>query len=214
MRRRGVLLALAAPVLARATRAGCQPAPAAGPMRPQVLRPGEQLRGRFTQERRLQGFARPLRSEGDFLLLPGRGLIWRSRAPFASTMVITPGGILQLLDGREAMRLPIARAPGLGQFYRVLAGAMSGDPANLDQVFAVGWQADAGHWQLTLTPRRADDPALASIASIAVSGSRLVEAVEVRKANGDADLMAFHDQQVGPAVPDAAEQALLSQLAP
>jgi hypothetical protein len=203
VRRRALLLAVAAPTAARAQEA-----------RPQVLREGQQLRGRFTQERRLQGFARPLRSEGDFLLLPGRGLIWRGTAPFASTLVITQGGILQLLDGREAMRLPASRAPGLGQFYQVLAGAMSGDPANLGQVFNVGWQADASQWQLTLTPRRADDPALASIASITVRGERLVDAVEVRKANGDADLMAFHDQQVGPAAPDAAEQALLSQLAP
>ncbi len=203
MKRRALLLACVLPIATHAQEA-----------RPEVLRPGEQLRGRFTQERRLQGFSRPLRSEGDFLLLPGRGLIWRSTAPFASTMVITPAGILQLLDGREAMRLPASRAPGLGQFYQVLAGAMSGDPSSLGQVFAIAWQADANRWQLTLTPRRAEDPALASIAGIVVSGSRLVEAVEVRKANGDTDLMAFHHQQVGAAAPDAAEQALLSQLAP
>ncbi len=203
MRRRALLLALALPARAMAQEA-----------RPEVLREGQQLRGRFTQERRLQGFARPLRSEGDFLLLPGRGLVWRATVPFASTMVITPAGILQLLEGREAMRLPASRMPGLGQFYQVLAGAMSGDPSSLGQVFATGWQADATRWQLTLTPRRADDPALASIASIVVSGARLVEAVEVRKANGDADLMTFHDQRVGPAAPDAAEQALLTQLSP
>jgi hypothetical protein len=47
-----------------------------------------------------------------------------------------------------------------------------------------------------------------------VGGGRLVEAVEVRRANGDADLMAFRDQHVGPAAPDVAEQALLSLLRP
>jgi hypothetical protein len=203
MKRRVVVFAVLASAAAQAQEA-----------RPQVLREGEQLRGRFTQERRLQGFARPLRSEGDFLLVPGRGLIWRGQVPFASTLVITQGGILQLLDGREAMRLPASRAPGLGQFYQVLAGAMSGDPSNLGQVFNVVWQADGSHWQLTLTPRRADDPGLANIASIVVSGARVVEAVAVSKANGDADLMAFHDQQIGRSAPDAAEQALFSQLAP
>ena len=182
--------------------------------RPQILRLGDQLRGRFTQERRLQGFARPLRSAGDFLLLPGRGLLWRATTPFASTLVITAGGILQLIDGREAMRLPASRAPGLGRFYEVLAGAMSGDPSQLGQVFSVAWQADSRRWTMLLTPLRVDDPALATIASIQVSGARLVEAVEVRKANGDVDLMSFHDQAVGPAAPDAAEQALLRQLSP
>ena len=203
MKRRALLLAVALAGPAEAQE-----------MRPRVLRPGEQLRGQFTQERRLQGFARPLRSTGDFLLLPGRGLIWRSRQPFASTLVISPGGILQLLDGREAMRLPAARAPGLGRFYEVLAGAMSGDPSHLGQVFSVAWQADATQWQLALAPLRADDPALASIAGITVSGAQVVEAVTVRKANGDEDLMRFHDQSLGPAAPDAAEEALLRQLAP
>ena len=205
MKRRGLLLLAFAPA---------QVAAEVQEARPQILRAGEQLRGRFSQERRLQGFARPLRSEGDFLLLPGRGLIWQSKVPFVSTLVVTEGGILQLMDGREAMRLPASRAPGLGQFYQVLAGAMSGDPSSLGQVFDVAWQADAAKWQLTLTPRGANDQALASIDSIIVGGGRLVEAVEVRRANGDADLMAFRDQHVGPAAPDVAEQALLSLLRP
>ena len=201
MRRRLLLLSLVLPV------------PAWAQARPEILREGQQLRGRFTQERRLQGFARPLRSEGDFLLVPGRGLIWRATTPFASTLVITPAGILQLLDGREAMRLPASRMPGLGQFYQVLAGAMSGDPSSLSQVFTVEWQADAARWQLALAPRRTDDPALASIARIIVGGGRLVEAVDVQRANGDADVMTFHDQRVADAAPDPAEQSLLSLLA-
>ena len=201
MRRRLLLLSLVLPV------------PAWAQARPEILREGQQLRGRFTQERRLQGFARPLRSEGDFLLVPGRGLIWRATTPFASTLVITPAGILQLLDGREAMRLPASRMPGLGQFYQVLAGAMSGDPSSLSQVFTVEWQADAARWQLALAPRRTDDPALASIARIIVGGGRLVEAVDVQRANGDADVMTLHDQRVADAAPDPAEQSLLSLLA-
>ena len=201
MRRRLLLLSLVLPV------------PAWAQARPEILREGQQLRGRFTQDRRLQGFARPLRSEGDFLLVPGRGLIWRATTPFASTLVITPAGILQLLDGREAMRLPASRMPGLGQFYQVLAGAMSGDPSSLSQVFTVEWQADAARWQLALAPRRTDDPALASIARIIVGGGRLVEAVDVQRANGDADVMTLHDQRVADAAPDPAEQSLLSLLA-
>lgn len=203
MNRRALLLALLAAAPARAQEA-----------RPEQLREGQQLRGRFTQERRLQGFSRPLRSEGDFLLLPGRGLLWRSQQPFASTLVITAGGILQIVDGQEAMRLPATRAPGLGRFYEVLGGALSGDPSRLGQVFRVDWQADAQEWRLGLTPLSADDPALAQVAGIDVVGTRLVERVTVRKVNGDADLLAFHDQVAGAAAPDAAEDALLRRLAP
>jgi hypothetical protein len=203
MRRRSFLAALALAPL---------PARAQGEIRPVPLREGEQLRGRFTQERQLQGFARPLRSRGAFLLLPGRGLIWRSEAPFVSMLVITGRGILQLQDGQEAMRLPAARAPGIGRFYEVLSGALSGDHGRLAQVFDMQQRADAAAWELRLTPLKADDPALAQIGTITVAGARLLESITVRKINGDTDLLAFREQQVTPAAPDAAEDALLRQL--
>jgi Outer membrane lipoprotein carrier protein LolA-like len=184
----------------------------AAEMRPDVLRDGQMLRGRFVQERALAGFSRPLHSEGDFTLVPGRGLIWRTTAPFASTLVITSAGILQLVNGKEAMRLPASRAPGIGRFYEVLSGALSGNTSGLSQVFHVDQQADATHWQLTLTPLRADDPALATVQAIVVSGAHLVEAVDVRKQGGDVDHLRFTDQQVGPAALTQEETAQFTSM--
>ena len=68
------------------------PALAAGPV-PQLLKSGEILRGHFVQDRQLAGFAKPLRTEGTFVLVPGRGLIWRALTPFQNNTVITPGRI-------------------------------------------------------------------------------------------------------------------------
>ena len=174
---------------------------------PDLLHPGEVLRGHFTQERQLAGFSRPLKSSGSFLLAPGQGLIWQTEAPLADTTVITAEGILQLVNGQEAMRLSVARLPVVGRFYDVLSGALTGDAAPLERVFKVDRQADADHWQLALHPARADDPALAQIVAITVIGTQFVDTIEIQKPGGDADRLSFSAQHktTGSLSPEEAE---------
>ena len=166
----------------------------AAEMIPDTLQAGEVLRGHFVQERQLAGFSRPLKSAGSFVLAPGRGLVWRTEMPLADTIVITPGGILQIVNGKEVMRLPVARLPVVGRFYDVLGGALTGNTGPLDSVFKVERQADASQWRLTLRPARADDPALGQIVAITVIGTHLVDTVEIQKQGGDTDRLSFSAQ--------------------
>jgi len=187
------------------------PTASAGAM-PQTIKSGEVLRGRFIQDRQLAGFARPLRSEGTFALIPGRGLIWRARTPFQNTTVITPDGILQLANGQEAMRLPAARLPGLGQLYEVLGGAVSGDIAPLAHIFVVKRGVDINGWQLVLTPLHPDNSGMSQIKSLTVSGRQFVDAVVVDKDGGDIDRLSFLDQVVTATSPTPEENSLLEAL--
>jgi hypothetical protein len=166
----------------------------AAEMTPDTLQAGEVLRGHFAQERQLAGFSRPLKSSGSFVLAPGQGLIWRTEMPLVDTIVITPGGILQIVNGKEAMRLPASRLPVVGRFYDVLGGALTGNTGSLDSVFKVERQADAVQWHLTLRPARADDPALGQIVAITVTGTHLVDSVEIQKQGGDTDRLSFSAQ--------------------
>jgi hypothetical protein len=161
---------------------------AAADVTPQTLKSGEILRGRFVQERQLAGFAKPLRTTGTFALVPGRGLIWRALTPFQDTTVITPDGILGQVNGRETMRLPASRVPGLGHLYEVLGGAVSGNTAPLEQTFDV---------------KRSD---------LTVTGHRFVDSVEVDKDGGDIDRLSFLDQTVVAAPPSADETSLLGAI--
>ncbi len=47
------------------------------------------IRGRFEQTRRLSGFSNPLVSRGDFVLARGRGVVWQTREPFPSSLLVT-----------------------------------------------------------------------------------------------------------------------------
>jgi len=199
---RRLLLALAALLLCGA----------ATPPQPSALKPGEAIHGRFVQERHLSGLASPLRSEGSFLLAAGKGLIWRGEKPFATVVVITPAGILQTVNGAEVQRLPASRLPFLARFYDMLSGALSGDWSTLSHDFTVTRSTDGDNWTMVLTPSRPDDPAAAQLRSITVTGARFVGAVEIRRANGDWEHLAFLEQALSVA-PLAADDARLFEQA-
>lgn len=186
--------------------------PRAADVTPQTLQAGQVLRGDFIQDRALSGFARPLRTTGSFLLVPGQGLIWKSEKPFANTTVITPSGILQLANGHEAMRLPASRLPGLGHLYEALGAAVSGNIKPLTQTFAVAQSSAGGEWKIVLTPLNPDNPAMSVLKSLTLIGGRFVDSVEVDKSGGDVDHMSFRDQAVMQANLTSAEKALLGAL--
>ena len=175
----------------------------------ETLSDGQVLRGAFVQERFLKGFQAPLKSEGHFVLAPGRGLIWRTESPFAVTTVMSPAGLVQEVKGTETMRLPAARLPFMSKLYTMLGGALTGDWKALEDMFAVERTGDAKAWTLHLTPRRADDPTL-PIRAITVRGGRFVEEVEIAKPDGDRDRLTFQDQALKAEPPTADEAKLLS----
>lgn len=167
-----------------------------------MLKDGDVLRGRFVQERHMQGFAAPLRSEGSFLVAPGRGLIWRAETPFAITTVVTPAGLVQSVDGAETTRLSTARLPFLARLYDMMAAALAGDWRALDGTFAITRKAE----RVWLRPLRPDDP---HVPAITARLGRFVEEVEIAKPGGDMDRLIFTQQDLNARPLDAAEAALL-----
>ena len=169
---------------------------------------GQVLRGQFVQDRQLAGFAKPLRSEGTFVLVPGTGLIWQNVKPFQGTTVITPAGIVQVANGQVAMHIDSARVPGLSRFYDVLGAAVSGNVKPLQQVFAVA-QSGSAPWRIVLTPLHPDNPAMAQLKSLTLTGGHFVETVDVDKGGGDIDHITFLDQHTTAADLTPDEKALL-----
>lgn len=172
---------------------------------PAMLNDGDVLRGHFIQERHMQGFANPIRSEGSFVVAPGRGLIWRAETPFAVTTVVTPAGLVQSVEGTETTRLAAARLPFLTRLYDMMAGALGGDWRALEGVFAITRSGD----RVSLAPAKPDDPAAAQIAGITIRLGRFVEAVEIRKPGGDFDRLTFTAQTLNARPLDQAETAML-----
>lgn len=200
MRRRRLLLGLAAGTFATAARAQYR-----------GVTPGQVLRGNFMQERRIKGFDRPLISTGDFVLAPGQGLIWRTEKPFAIVTVITAKGLVQEVGGTETTRLATARLPFLGRLYDLLGAALSGDWHTLDSQFQVTQQGDATQWELTLVPHAGADPVAMPFRSITLRGGTFLDEVRILRLDDDSDRLVFSGQTLGSGEPSAAEAALLRE---
>lgn len=173
-----------------------------------TLAAGEVLRGRFTQQRFLQGFNAPLRSTGSFILAPGRGFLWHAEAPFAMITAMGPGGIVQRIVGGATTHYPASRLPAIVRLYEIFGAALSGDWQKLAAVFDVRREGTDKGWTATLTPLRAGNDGL-PLRNVVVRGSRYVDSVEVTRANGDWDRIEFSQQAPSRAPLDAEASELL-----
>ncbi|WP_316978956.1 outer membrane lipoprotein carrier protein LolA [Shumkonia mesophila] len=176
---------------------------------PAAIRPGDIVRGQFVQERHLQGFSKPLISEGRFVLAPGEGLIWTVQSPFAVTTVVTPAGLLQQAAGTESLRLPVSQVPMMSRLYQMLDAALSGNLGVLETAFAVTRNGN----RLTLVPLSNGGTAAVPFRRLDLEVGQFVETVEIHRQEGDFDRIRFSDQRrsAGPLEPD--EAALLQSAA-
>jgi hypothetical protein len=183
----------------------CLADPAMGP----ALAPGQTLHGRFMQERHLKGLTSTLKSEGTFVLAPGRGLIWRIEVPIQATTVITPFGLRQIINGNEVQHLDAARIPFIAHFYDMLNGALMGDWTALRHDFAVKTTGSRDAWRTVLTPLHPNDPIAGMLQSIVVTGGKMVNGVDINRTNGDFESMAFLDQTISSVALSADDARLL-----
>jgi hypothetical protein len=191
------------------------PSPDARAADPQIgepLKPGEILRGRFVQERSLQGFQAPLKSEGTFVVAQGKGLIWTVEKPFPTTTVITPDGLVQEARGNETLRLPASRVPFLTRLYDMLSGTMTGDWNAMKSQFAVETSGTADNWTLQLRPKSSGEASM-PISEMRIQGGRYVDDVDMHRPSGDRDHLQFHDQTVGSGPLSEAETKLFEGVA-
>jgi len=150
----------------------------------QALNKAQSLRGEFVQRKFLRELPLPLRSEGDFLFARGLGIIWHTRQPLDSEFVLTQEGMRQMADGRLAVELSAAQQPALQVALQLFVALFSLDVTALSTDFDLyGRAQEAGHWQLGLRPKQA---ALSEIFGEAlISGTSVVERIELRDRNGD-----------------------------
>jgi len=175
-----------------------------------TLAPGQTLHGRFVQARNLKGISSTLKSEGSFVLAPGVGLIWRTEQPIQTVTIITPAGIRQIVDGSEVQRIDAAKVPFIAHFYDMLDGALMGDWTAMRHDFAVQTEGDSAAWRTHLTPVRQNDPIAGMLASIIITGGKMVDGVEISRSNGDSERIGFLDQAVSGVALSADDARLLN----
>jgi hypothetical protein len=170
-----------------------------------TLTPGQTLYGRFVQERYRRGLTAPLKTEGDFVVAPALGIIWRSEQPVRSVTVITAAGMRRITDGDEVQRLASSKIPAFAQLYESLDQAITGNWSALRQDFTIEYTGDRRAWRAVLTPLRSEGSLSAHLTSVILTGDTRIDTVDIKRANGDSEHVAFLNQVVSstpPAGPD------------
>jgi hypothetical protein len=151
-------------------------------------------RGEFEQKKTVKGFKHPLVSRGDYLYARERGVVWRTREPFASTLVLTREKLQsRAADGSTTTALDARSEPGLRAVNQLLFALLAADLGVLAERFRIDGQVPAdGPWHLLLTPR--DAQLAAWLQRIELQGERQVQTVQWLEASGDASLIRFSAQ--------------------
>ncbi|MEN9544636.1 MAG: hypothetical protein RLZZ598_1469 [Pseudomonadota bacterium] len=166
------------------------------------------LRGEFEQRRTLRGARKALVSRGEFLIVRGRGVLWRTHEPVASVLVVTPTVLrVVAVDGRVQQQIDAARVPGLAEFTQLMLALLAGDLGALGAQFRIdGELLGEQGWVLVLEPLA---PAVAAqMARVRIAGDRFVQQVTIDETGGDRVEIRFGAQRVATDVMSA-EQALL-----
>lgn len=142
------------------------------------------VRGQFRQRKTVQGFKQPLQSEGDFVVVRDKGIVWQVRKPFASALIVKPDSLLSRgADGSVAMQMKAQDEPVLRTINAMLFAVMAADLAKLVQFFEVTGQVQGNNWSLHLVPR---DAMLAQwLKAVDLRGQEFVQEVQLQEVRGD-----------------------------
>jgi hypothetical protein len=110
------------------------------------------IKGYFTQTRVLDGVAKPLKSQGYFIVDKSRGVIWVTERPFSSTLRVTKNEILQKSENQILMKMSSESEPAVKSINEVLFTLFSGDIASLKKYFSYTGEFNKGSWSIKLKP--------------------------------------------------------------
>ena len=167
-----------------------------------ILAKPKVLCGRFDQTKQLVGLKNPLRSNGRFCVVAGKGVLWRSLQPFANTLRLTRDEIVQWQGERLAMRLNAKQEPTVQLINTLLFSILAGDFGQLEKYFDVEGVAGDGVWSVKLKAR--DAGVAKVIGAIALDGGAYVKNIAIDEAKGDRTRIVFSAIQTG-------EQAMTSE---
>lgn len=171
-----------------------EPVPAVAAQARQRMVDAAVVRGEFEQHKTLKAFRNPLVSRGTFLVARDRGVVWNTREPFASSLVVTRDRLLsRQADGTVAGSVSAREEPGLRAINEMLFALMAADLQVLAQRFRVeGELLGADRWRLVLLPR---DATLAQwVTRIEIEGDRFVRTVRLHEGQGDLSVIRFSQQ--------------------
>jgi hypothetical protein len=171
---------------------------------------GGVLRGAFAEDHYFTKTAKPLHTEGHFIVVPARGIIWSIETPIRFSFVITPQGATQMLGTMALVQVSAEKMPLLGDVTELVTATLAGNWEPLEQQFVVARKATLQHWDATVTPR---EGVKMPFQSLSFTGNKHVDQARAMRANGGFDKFTFSQQTISKSPPTPAEAGLFQAAA-
>lgn len=149
------------------------------------LRNAQVLTGQFRHSRHLREIPKPLIALGEFTVVRDLGVVWHTRQPFDSVVVLTGEGLAQSDDGGPVQWVAADGQPAVGLLRNIFLALFTLDTQTLVRDFHLSGVEDKqeNRWIIGLRPRA---KAIAGVFSEAtVAGADEVEQIVLTDARGD-----------------------------
>ena len=171
----------------------------------QTLQKPANVQGAFTQQRYLKSLAKPMTTNGQFVLIPKRGLLWHMQKPFENRLRVRADGIMQW-NGKSWVAANQSKMNGQSQQIRLFLDLLGGNTQGLEKQFDLQLSGSQQKWTLRLNPKTALMKQIFN--HIEISGDSVVRRIELNEKQGDRTVMQFNQVQTGKELDAFAKQAL------
>jgi hypothetical protein len=147
------------------------------------LRSAQVLRGQFQHSRHLREIPKPLVALGEFTVVRELGVLWHTRQPFDSVVVLTATGLAQSDDGGPVQQISADKQPAVRFIKNIFMALFTLDIPSLARDFDLFVDEKENRWIIGLRPRA---KAIAQVFSEAtISGADQVEQIVLTDSLGD-----------------------------
>ncbi len=171
----------------------------------QTLQKPANVQGAFTQQRYLKSLTKPMTTNGQFVLIPKRGLLWHMQKPFENRLRVRADGIMQW-NGKSWVAANQSKMNGQSQQIRLFLDLLGGNTQGLEKQFDLQLSGSQQKWTLRLNPKTALMKQIFN--HIEISGDSVVRRIELNEKQGDRTVMQFNQIQTGKDLDAFAKQAL------
>lgn len=168
----------------------------------QILQKPQNVQGDFVQQRFLKSLAKPITTSGEFALVKEKGLLWQMQKPFATSLKVTPEGILQW-NGNQWVS---SKKMGQSEQIALFLGLLGGDLSTLSSQFDLALSGSSKQWQLKLTPKSLLMKQI--FQHIDLQGDQQVKQIELMEKQGDRTVIQFNKLRIDQPLPVFTQQAL------
>lgn len=144
------------------------------------LKLSAQSQGSFTQFKHLKVLKIPIISNGQIIIAPELGLLWKTYQPIISTLRITEHDIFEIKDNALVAKSQQASK----QFSRYLFAMFKGDWAVLSNDFILDFSGDSkSNWQVSLVPKSEQVKKL--FTKITINGTTSINKISLFELSGN-----------------------------